>query len=147
MKSNVNALLWQNNNCTTFSNRACKCQKKIIDYTYRSTYRSCKILEINPLRTRQNECHFANDVSKWIFLNENYEFRLNFQWSLFLRAQSTILLHWFKCSLVWCRRDDKPLSGPLTIILVTHVCVTRSQWVEARTKFDFRLSQGISVCI
>ena len=30
------------------------------------------------------------------FLNEIYEFRLRFQWSLFLRFQLTIFQHWFK---------------------------------------------------
>ena len=35
-------------------------------------------------------------ISKCIYLNENYEFRLKFHWSLFLRVQLTIFQHWFR---------------------------------------------------
>ena len=41
--------------------------------------------------------------------------------------------------MVWCRTDEKSLSGPLTIILVTHICVIRSQWVDACTKINANL--------
>ena len=45
---------------------------------------------VKTLRTRQNGCHFADDIFKCIFLNENFEWRLKFHWSLFLRVQLTI---------------------------------------------------------
>ena len=32
----------------------------------------------------------------------------------------------------WCRSGDKPLSEPIMFSLLTHICVTRSQWVNAR---------------
>ena len=32
--------------------------------------------------------------------------------------------------MAWRRRDDKPLSESMTIILLTHICVTRPQWVQ-----------------
>ena len=37
---------------------------------------------LNTLRTRQNGCHFSDDI----FLNKSDEFRLRFHWSLFLRV-------------------------------------------------------------
>ena len=42
------------------------------------------------------------------------EFRLRFHWSLFLRAQLAIF---------------QPLSKPMMVSLLTHICVTRPQWV------------------
>ena len=33
--------------------------------------------------------------------------------------------------MAWRRPGDKPLSEPLMIISLTHICVTRAQWVKA----------------
>ena len=30
----------------------------------------------------------------------------------------------------WCRPGDKPLSEPTVVTLLTHICVTRPQWVK-----------------
>ena len=49
-----------------------------------------------------------------------FEFRLKFQWSLFLRVQI----------MAWRRPGDKPLSEPMMVSLTTHICVTRPQWVN-----------------
>ena len=59
-----------------------------------------------------------------------YEFLLNlkFYWSLFLRTQLTI-------SSIGSdngsrrRPGDKPLSEPMMVSLLTHICVTRPRWV------------------
>ena len=50
---------------------------------------------INP-PPRENRRHFADDIFKCIFLNENFEFSLKFHWSLFSRVQLTISKHWFR---------------------------------------------------
>ena len=50
-------------------------------------------------------------------------FRLKFHWSLFVRVQLTIIQH--------CRRPgDKPLFEAMMVRLLTHICVTRPQWVN-----------------
>ena len=33
--------------------------------------------------------------------------------------------------MAWCRPGDKPLSEPMMNILLTHICVTRLQWVKS----------------
>ena len=33
--------------------------------------------------------------------------------------------------MAWCRPGDKPLSEPMMVRLLTHICVTRPQWVKA----------------
>ena len=48
----------------------------------------------NTLRPRQNGRRF--DIFKCIFLNEKFDFRFKFHWSLFLRVQLTIFQHWFR---------------------------------------------------
>ena len=32
--------------------------------------------------------------------------------------------------MAWRRPGDKPLSGPMVVSLLTHICVTRPQWVK-----------------
>ena len=32
--------------------------------------------------------------------------------------------------MAWCPPGDKPLSEPMIIIFLTHICVTRPQWVD-----------------
>ena len=32
--------------------------------------------------------------------------------------------------MAWRRSGDKPLSEPIVVILLTHICVTRPQWVN-----------------
>ena len=46
-------------------------------------------------------------------------------WSLFLRVKLTI-----SQIMAWRRPGDKPLSEPMLVILLTHMCVTRPQWVK-----------------
>ena len=48
------------------------------------------------------------------------EFGLGFLWSLFPRFELTI----------WRQSGDKPLSEPVMVRLLTHICVTRPQWVK-----------------
>ena len=47
-----------------------------------------------------------------------YKFRLRFDWSLFPRVQFIIFQHW---------PGDKPLSEPMTVSSLRHICVTRPQ--------------------
>ena len=32
--------------------------------------------------------------------------------------------------MAWCKPGDKPLSEPIMVSLLTHICVTRPQWVK-----------------
>ena len=38
--------------------------------------------------------------------------------------------------MAWCRSGDKPLSEPMMVNLLTHICVTRPQWVNNVTIFQ-----------
>ena len=72
--------------------------------------------------------------------------RFKFHWSLSLRAQLTIfplLVH----IMAWHRQGDKPLSEPMIVSLLTHICATRLRLVKydeppVRQGKDNRLPQG-----
>ena len=40
--------------------------------------------------------------------------------------------------MAWRRSGDKPLSEPMIVTLLTHICVTRPQWVEFTYLYDER---------
>ena len=58
------------------------------------------------------------------------EFHLRFHWSLFLWFELMIVQHWFRQCLA--QPGYKPLSEPMVVSLLTHICVTRPQWVKVR---------------
>ena len=77
----------------------------------------------------QNDCHFANKNFKCIFLNENIWILIKI--SLKVVASSPIDN---KPALVqimaWHRPGDMPLSEPMLVSSLTHICVTQPQWVN-----------------
>ena len=72
----------------------------------------------NILRPRQNGCAFS-----WM---KTYKCRLRFNWSLFLRVQLTIFQHRF-CN---GRPGVKPLSEPMMVNILRHICDSLLQWVR-----------------
>ena len=83
----------------------------------------------NTLRLKQNCRHFADDIFKCSWM-KMYEFRLRFHWNLFLRLELTISQHWFRWWLGANQATSHYLSEPIMVGLLTHICVTRPQWVE-----------------
>ena len=84
---------------------------------------------LNSLRPRQNRRHFADDVFKCNFLNENVWIPI--KTSLKFVPQGPInTISALVQIMAWRRSGDKPLSEPMMISLPTHICVTRPQWVK-----------------
>ena len=82
----------------------------------------------NTLRPRQNERHFADDNFTCIFLNKNVWKPIEI--SLKFVPQGPINnIPALVQIMAWRRSGDKPLSE-LMIFLLTHICVTRPQWVN-----------------
>ena len=88
-----------------------------------------QVCDINTLRPRQSCRHFADDIFKCIFLNENVSISLQFSptfvpkvWINNIPALVQIM--------AWCQPGDKPLSVPIMVNLLTHICITRPQWVN-----------------
>ena len=84
---------------------------------------------LNSLRPRQNGCHFADEIFKWIFLNENVWISINISLKFVPRGPINNIPTLVQV-MVWRPPGDKPLSEPMLVRLPTHICVTRSQWVN-----------------
>ena len=69
------------------------------------------------------------------------EFRLGFHWSLFSPRISLKFVPKVRINnipalvqiMAWRRPGDKPLSEPMMASILTHICVTRPQWVKETT--------------
>ena len=85
----------------------------------------------NTLRPRQNGRHFADDMFKCIFLNENVwipsEISLKFVPKGSINNNPALFQ-----IMAWRRPGDKPLSEPMMVSSLTHICVTRPQWVKPK---------------
>ena len=90
----------------------------------------CKIF--NSLRPRPNRHHFANDISKYIFENENEWIspRISLKFVPKVRINNIPALVQI---MAWRRPGDKPLSEPMMASILTHICVTQPQWVKETT--------------
>ena len=87
------------------------------------------VIYINTLRPRQNGRRFADDTSKRIFLNENV--RISIKISLKFVPKGPINNNPALVQIMaWRLSGDKPLSEPMMVNLLTHICVTRPQWVK-----------------
>ena len=83
----------------------------------------------NTLRPRQNGHHFADNIFKWIFLNENVWIPIKISLKLVPQGPINNIPALVEI-MAWRRPGDKPLSGPMMVRLLTHICVTRPQWVN-----------------
>ena len=85
--------------------------------------------KFNLLRPRQNGRHFADDVFKCIFLNENVWISLKMSLK-FVRKGLINNIPSLVQIMAWRRPGDKPLSEPMMVSLLTHICVTLPRWVN-----------------
>ena len=81
------------------------------------------------MRPRQNGRHFADDIFKCIFLNEDAWISLKISLKFVTKVQINNIPSLVQI-MAWRRPGDKPLSEPMMVSLLTHICVTRSQWVK-----------------
>ena len=83
----------------------------------------------NTLRPRQNGRHFADDIFKCIFLNENVwisiKVSLKFVPNGLINNMPALVQ-----IMAWRRSGDKSLSESMMLSLPTHICVPRPQWVK-----------------
>ena len=84
---------------------------------------------LNSLRPRRNRRHFADDIFKCIFLNENVWIPIKSSLK-FVPKGSINNIPALVQIMAWRRPGDKPLSEPMMVCLTTHICVTRPQWVK-----------------
>ena len=84
---------------------------------------------LNTLRPRQNGRHFADDIFKCIFLNENVWISIKISLKFVPKGPINNIPALVQI-MAWRRPGDKPLSEPMMVNLPTHICVSRPQWVN-----------------
>ena len=99
----------------------------------------------NTLRPRWNEQHFADDIFKRIFFNENVWISIKISLKFVPKGAINKIPALFQI-MAWRRPGDKPLSGTMLVSLLTHKCVTRPQWVKAPCRLRHKIEDGFIVC-
>ena len=90
---------------------------------------NAELLSVNTLRPRQNGRHFADDILKCIFLNENVWIPTEISLKFVPKGPINNIPALVQM-MAWRRSGDKPLSEPVMVRLPTYICVTRPQWVK-----------------
>ena len=88
-----------------------------------------KIGNINKLRPRQNGRHFPDAIFKGIFLNENVWISIKISLKFVPMGQINNISALVQI-MAWRRPGDMPLPEPMMVTLLTHIYVTRPQWVN-----------------
>ena len=104
------------------------CDIIMLSFTYK-WFTSDKVNMVNTLRPRQNGRHFADDTFKRISLNENVRISINISLKFVPKGLINNIPALVQI-MAWRRPGDKPLSEPMMVTLLTHICVTRPQWVN-----------------
>ena len=84
----------------------------------------------NSLRPRRNGRYDADDIFKCIFLKENVWILTKISLKFVPKGpinNISALVH----IMAWHPSGDKPLSKPMMVSLLTHICVTRPQWLNS----------------
>ena len=84
---------------------------------------------LNTLRSRQYGWHFPDDIQKCIFLNENVWISCMISLNLVLKVLINNIPALVQI-MAWRQPSDKPLSEPMMVILLMHICITWPQWVK-----------------
>ena len=99
-------------------------------FTSKSSLNRCQINTfINTPRPRQNGCHLADGIFKRIFLNKNVWISIKISLKFVPKGPINNIPALVQV-MAWCRPGDKPLSESMMVSLLTHICVTRPQWVN-----------------
>ena len=86
-------------------------------------------IDLNTLRPRQNGRHFADDIFKCIFVNEIVWIPIEISLKFVSKGSINNYPALFQI-MAWRRPGDKPLSEPIMVSSLTHICITRAQWVK-----------------
>ena len=89
------------------------------------------MLCVNTLRPKENGHNFLDDILKCIFLNEKVWISIKISLKFVPKGPISNIPALVQI-MAWHRPCDKPLSETMLTSLLTHICVTRPQWVNIR---------------
>ena len=85
----------------------------------------------NTLRPWQNGRRFADDTLYRIFVNENVRISIEFSLKFVPKGPINNIPAVVQI-MAWRRPGDKPLSESMLVRSLTHMCITRPQWVKSQ---------------
>ena len=91
--------------------------------------------QVNTLRPRQDGRYFADDVLKCIFLNENMWISLMIPLKFVVKGPINNIPALVQI-MAWHQPGTKPLSEPMLVFVLTHICVTWPQLVNSMWTSD-----------
>ena len=103
---------------------------------------ACVCFFVNTLRLRQNGRHFPDDICKCIFLNENAWISIKISLKFVPKGPINKISALVQI-MAWRRSGDKPLSEPMMVSLLRHICVTWPQWVNCWDMYVGYMHVGI----
>ena len=86
---------------------------------------------VNTLRLRQNGRHFPDNIFKCIFLNENLWIAIKIALK-FVPMGPINNIPALVLIMAWHWPGDKPISEPMMVSLLMHICITQPQWLHKR---------------
>ena len=86
----------------------------------------CLMGVFNTSRQKQNDRHFPDNVFKCIFVKENVPIPIKISRKFIPMVPIINIRAWVQI-MAWRRPGNKPLSEPMMISLLTHICVIRPQ--------------------
>ena len=107
-----------------FKINSCSVWLHILQYVAAATVTI--MLSINTFGLRLNGQNLPDDIFKCIFLNENVWISIMIPLKFVPKGlinNIPVLVQ----MMAWRRPGDKPLSEPVVVILLTHICITRPQ--------------------
>ena len=87
---------------------------------------------VNSLRPRRNGCYNADDIFNCIFLKENVWIPTITSLKFVPKGPINNIPALVQI-MAWRCPGDKPVSEPMLIFVLMHICVTRPQWVNDGT--------------
>ena len=110
-----------------------------------SAHRLVALSLLNTLRPRKNGRHFADDMFKCIFLNVNVWIPIEISLTFVPKGSLNNNPALFQM-MARRRSGDKPLSEPIMVSSLTHICVTRPQWVNHVRYRCLSVCSAVDIC-
>ena len=95
----------------------------------------------NTMRPRQNGRHFADDIFKCLYFNENGGISIKISLKFVTKGPINKIPALFQI-MAWRRPGDKPLSEAILVSILTHKCATQPQWDKVWTG-----PEGAQLCL
>ena len=125
------AFKWCENQCLLF----CDNSNYVVEMGLSPLMNRQWSIDINTLRPRQDGRHFADDIFTCVFLNEDISISINISLKFVPKGPINNIPALVQI-MARRRPGDKPLSEPMMMGLLTHICVTRPQWVKKTLPAD-----------